>query len=290
MSKKNSKKPLIIIALLLYLIGGAVLFYPIWSQWWNEHNQSQAIQTYQGDVEKASREEVNKVWKNAQLYNQKLYKKGLDYYASKGNFDHYKKQLLVGDSNVMGIIDIPSINVHLPIYHGTEDRILEVGVGHLEGTSLPTGGKNTHAVLTGHTGLPSGGTLFTPLVKLRKGNLFSIRVLNKVLYYQVDDIKVEKPEKVHTLRIYPGKDYVTLITCTPYGVNSHRLLVRGVRINEDLSTPNNIRRIPPIIVWLVFAAIVIALLILYFVLRKKRQKKINEKERQESIEDETKER
>lgn len=254
---KRKNKKLIFFASLFYLLGIGVLLYPLWSEWINSKHQSGAIASYEKVVAKQDKKEIHKLWSRAEDYNKKLYAKGTSLYKGKGNFDHYQQQLLLPGTDVIGAIMIPSINVNLPIYHGTSAAVLEVGVGQMEGTSLPVGGKNTHCVLTGHTGLPSGGQLFTPLVEMKKGNIFAIKVLNRTLYYQVDAINVVKPGDTRLLGITPGKDYVTLLTCTPYGINDHRLLVRGERIHINLDAPANAEKISPWLVWFIFTCILL---------------------------------
>lgn len=264
----------VVLAIVIYAIGLCVLFYPVWSQWWNQRQQDSMIHQYDTTVSDQSEQKFQTIKKNAVAYNHKLYKRGLSLYNGKNKGLHYNKQLALPGSNVMAVLTIPSIDTHLPVYHGTSEQALEVGVGHMEETSLPVGGKNTHAVLTGHTGLPSGGTLFTPLVKLKKGQLFSIRVLNQTLYYQIDAIHVVKPNELKPLAIQKNQDRITLLTCTPYGVNSHRLLVQARRVPLDLSAPSNAKMLPPWQPWLVgvIAVIVVwGLLSLVHYARKKKQ-------------------
>ena len=242
---------------MLYVAGVLILIYPLVSDLWNKHRQTTAIGTYQKVVNR-NKELDKKLYQQAQQYNKELYARGEELYNGKGNFDHYQTQLLLPNSDVMGYIEIPMINVSLPIYHGTDQAVLQRGVGHMEGTSLPVGGVNTHSVLTGHTGLPSGGKLLTDLDKVKVGNIFWIQVLDHTLYYQVDQIKIVKPNDIAPLSIVPGKDYVTLVTCTPYGINSHRLLVRGKRIPK----PKNIQANAQIISrWVDILGVVILLLI-----------------------------
>lgn len=191
--------------------------------------QSTTIANYQKAVENLSNEEIEKMKVDAKEYNESLYNSHItDPYVNNKKLAKRYKQLLNID-NVMGYIEIPKIKVYLPIYHGSSKKVLEKGVGHLANTSLPIGGKSTHSVLTGHRGLPSA-TLFTNIDQLDQGDVFYLHIFNDVLAYKVDQIKVVNPEDSQDLSIIQGEDYVTLITCTPYGINTHRLLVRGTRI------------------------------------------------------------
>lgn len=240
----NKQKWELVLVWILYIVGVLILIYPIGSDWWNKQTQTTAIGTYQKSVNENKKRNIQ-LYEQAQLYNAQLYERGDELYNGKGNFDHYEQQLLLPNSDVMGYIEIPMINVSLPIYHGTDQAVLQRGIGHMEGTSLPVGGRNTHSVLTGHTGLPSGGKLLTDLNQVKEGNLFWIQVLDHTLYYQVDQIKVVTPNNVASLSIEKGKDYVTLLTCTPYGINSHRLLVRGRRVPAPKSIKSNAKIISP---------------------------------------------
>lgn len=255
MKKKRFEKYLIWI---LYGLGIAILLYPLVSDWINKQTQTTAIGTYQKTVDH-NKKRADNLYHEAHIYNAELFDKGESLYSGKGDFFHYNKQLLLPQSDVMGYIDIPMINVKLPIYHGTDQAVLQRGVGQMEGTSLPVGGINTHSVLTGHTGLPSGGKLFTDLDDLKVGNLFCINVLNHKLYYQVDQIKVVKPENIAPLAIEKGRDLVTLLTCTPYGINSHRLLVRGTRVKVDLQIKANAKVLTPLTATVVMAVILLSL-------------------------------
>ena len=194
--------------------------------------QSAVISGYQRRVDSLTDKEIEKMKADAQKYNESLYGAVLsDPFSGGKSLDtRYVKLLNVGE--VIGYLEIPKISVYLPIYHGTSEEILQKGIGHLKNTSLPIGGENTHAVLSGHRGLPSA-TLFTDLDQLAKGDRFYIHVLNEVLAYEVDQVKVVEPENTSDLTIRQGKDYVTLVTCTPYGINTQRLLVRGRRVSYE---------------------------------------------------------
>ncbi|MCR5006756.1 MAG: class C sortase [Clostridiales bacterium] len=235
MAKKKSKKHSWIGTVLLVLIllaGVGLLVYPTFSDWWNTMHQSRAIAGYVERISNADQEEIERLWEEAHAYNAELAKKGNRFKVSEEELERYKTVLDVTGTGIMGYIDIPKIDVSLPIYHSTSDEVLQIAVGHMEGTSLPVGGKGTHALLSGHTGLPSA-KLFTNIDRLEEGDRFMINVLGRMLTYEVDQIQVVLPMEVEDLDIDPEQDYVTLITCTPYGVNTHRLLVRGRRVEED---------------------------------------------------------
>lgn len=223
----KKKIPIII----LFLVGLAILLYPTVSNEVNKYLHSNSIVTYDDSVDKMTDREKADQKKKAQDYNEGLRIKGLS------DDMQYKDVLSV--EGFMGYIDIPKIDVFLPIYHGSDDYVLHNGVGHLEDTSLPIGGESTHCVLTGHTGLPES-MLFTDIDKLVEGDIFYIHVLDEVHAYKVDQIKVVEPYEVNELKIVDGEDYITLVTCTPYGINSHRLLVRGTRLPYNGSTTDNL--------------------------------------------------
>lgn len=221
-----------IVFLLVFLVGLGVLLYPSISDYINTRNQTRAMNDYVNKVSMLDKKDYEDILNKARQYNENLG-------SSRQNFlslpdekkAAYNAILRVGNSEVMGYIDIPCIDQRLPIYHGTNQSVLQIGVGHLEGSSLPIGGENSHSLLSAHRGLPSA-KLFTNLDQVRQGDLFSIHTLNLVLSYEVDEIRIVEPHEVDGLGIIAGGDYVTLITCTPYGVNTHRLLVRGKRIYE----------------------------------------------------------
>ncbi|KLU72807.1 MAG: hypothetical protein RHS_1504 [Robinsoniella sp. RHS] len=216
--------------MVLLLLGMGFFLYPHVSNLLMERNQSYAIQNFEDQVKNKARDEMEEEWKKAEEYNESLSGNVLRDPFMEGSGmvlqDNYKEVLNI--NGIMGYIDIPDIDVNLAVYHGTGESTLKKGVGHLEGTSLPVGGAGTHAVFTGHTGLTTA-KLFTDLTELGEGDMFYLHILDRVLAYQVDQIKVVEPENTDDLKPVAGKDYVTLVTCTPYGVNSHRLLVRGKR-------------------------------------------------------------
>lgn len=237
----KKKLPKIFIGL-IFIIGLGIMLYPIISNLYIEHHQGNIIDEYNKTVESMPDDTLEKEREKAEGYNKMLTGNMIitdpfDPEAQKKleeNSDYYNI-LNIGNDNIIGYIKIPKINVSLPIYHGTSEDVLKRGVGHLQNTSFPIGGEGTHAVLSGHTGL-SSAKLFTDLDKLEEGELFFIEVLGEKLAYKIDQIKIVEPSETSDLVIKSGEDYVTLVTCTPYGINSHRLLVRGTRVpyTEDV--------------------------------------------------------
>lgn len=224
--KKNFTSVLLVIIL---LAGLSLLLYPSFANYWNSFRSSKVISSYVEDVSNMKQAEIDAMWNEAKEYNEKLAKHGFTFELNKQQDEVYEKTLNIGGSGVMGYIEIASLGVSLPIYHGTSDGVLQVAVGHLDWTSLPVGGESSHCVLSGHRGLPSA-KLFTDIDQMREGDTFTLNILDKVLTYEVDQIRVVKPAEVSELKIEDGKDYCTLVTCTPYGINTHRMLVRGHRI------------------------------------------------------------
>lgn len=229
---------------LLFLIGFAVLIYPTVSNQWNTYRQQQLISNYDKAVSNMTPEDFDKAWKAAENFNNSFDLNNIfgDVFSTQSDLNdikdtEYWKVLNVGGNGIMGYLTIPKINVELSIYHGTSDEVLQTGVGHLNGTKLPMGGKSTHSVLSAHRGLPSA-KLFTDIDQMKKGDRFYLHILDKNFAYEVDQIlsMVDKDDHEaleQALQIEEGQDYVTLFTCTPYGVNTHRLLVRGHRIPYD---------------------------------------------------------
>lgn len=224
------KKHLSTIALILALLAGvSLLLYPTVSNYWNTRHASRAVADYAQNVQALDRDTYDELLAAAEAYNRSLLTRENAFFLSEAQQTQYDSLLDISGTGIMGYIEIPSINVSLPIYHGTSDSVLQIAVGHLDWTSLPVGGESTHCVLSGHRGLPSA-KLFTNLDQIVEGDTFIIRVLDEVLTYEVDRILIVEPEDVTALQIESGKDLCTLVTCTPYGVNSHRLLVRGHRV------------------------------------------------------------
>lgn len=259
--KKNG---LTLILLLILLIGAGLIAYPSFANWWNSFHQSRAVASYAETVANMNTEEYERIISKAQAYNRKLSRSGILWTLDEDEEKDYKEQLDIGTSGIMGYIDIPKIDVMLPIYHGIDESILQVAVGHIPGTSLPVGGKGSHCVVSGHRGLPSA-RLFTDIDKLVEGDTFTITVLNKTLTYEVDQIRTVLPTDLSDLQIEKGKDYVTLVTCTPYGINTHRLLVRGHRIENadgDASVIADALQIEPIYIAPFIAVPILILLII----------------------------
>lgn len=217
---------------IIFLIGLLLVLYPTVSNFLSNREQKKVIREYSNIVNNMDKEEKEAMYNEAVDYNKEIYEKGMIDYSNPDAVQGYNDILDVSGTGIMGYISIPKINVELPIYHGTSDGVLQVAVGHLEGSSLPVGGENTHCVLSGHRGLPSAD-LFTHLDRLNVHDIFTISVLDKTLVYEIDQIKVVAPGDTQYLQIEDGKDYCTLLTCTPYGINTHRLLVRGVRVADS---------------------------------------------------------
>ena len=246
--KKNRSN---IILILIFLVGLSVMLYPTVSDYVNQKNQSRAVASYSEEVENLSDVDYQAYFDAADDYNRRLAETPDAFYRPE-EVSGYTDTLDVSGTGIMGYITISKIGVELPIYHGTSDGVLQVAAGHLEGSSLPVGGAGTHAVISAHRGLPSA-KLFTNLDELEVGDTFTITVLDRVLTYEVDQISIVLPTETDLLQPVEGKDYVTLMTCTPYGINTHRLLVRGKRI-ENAENQKHIRvtadalRIEPVIV------------------------------------------
>ena len=283
--KKMKKKGILLnaILILILLAGLSLLLYPTFSELWNSTRQSQAIAGYEKQVSSMDQEDYDKLWKMAEEYNQSLSDRTTFYALDEEQRKEYEQLLNVSGNGIMAYIEIPKIECSLPIYHGTDETILQVAIGHLEWSSLPVGGESTHCVISGHRGLPSA-RLFTDLDKMEIGDQFYITVLGEKLAYEVDQIQVILPEEVEDLGIEEGKDYVTLVTCTPYSINTHRLLVRGHRveytepetekknlIEEVLVTKNLTKQFWNTVVW-VFGGLLLLILLMMIIFRKKKRK------------------
>ena len=236
MPKKKRSFFKTLMTVLIILIGIGLVIYPFVANYVFENRKDGVINTFERTVDNTEEKEVDKAWKAAEEYNKALedqHVKLTDPFAGdkKTGTDEktYNSLLSLQGTSMMGFINIPSIDVDLPIYHGTSEKVLRSGVGHLEGSSLPVGGESVHTILTSHSGL-SNAKLFTDLTELENGDIFILNILGRKIAYEVDQIKIVKPYQVDDLSIVHGKDYCTLITCTPYGINTHRLLVRGKRI------------------------------------------------------------
>jgi len=219
-----------IILILVFLAGLSLLLYPTFSDYWNSFHQSQAIASYAESIQAIDDDHYERLLNEAYAYNRELAQEPLSLMVSEPRMAVYNSVLDITGTGIMGYIEIPTIKCSLPIYHGTDDSVLQIAIGHIPGTSLPVGGESTHCVLSGHRGLPSA-RLFTDIDKLGPGDTFMIRTLNETLTYEVEKVSIVLPAEVEGLRIVEGEDLCTLVTCTPYGVNSHRLLVTGHRVD-----------------------------------------------------------
>ena len=270
---KNNRSTILLI--LILLIGLSLMLYPSFADWWNSFHSSRSIARYVEQVANIDDAQYEKLWDAAWDYNQSLLHRPNDFLLSDEQQEIYKSLLDFGGNGIMGYIEIPMIDVMLPIYHGTKESVLQIAVGHLDWTSLPVGGAGSHCVVSGHRGLPSA-RLFTDLDKLKVGDVFMLHVLNEILTYEIDQILIVEPQDTDPLLIEPGKDLCTMITCTPYGVNSHRMLVRGHRI-ESQEEAKVIRitadavRIEPLMV-APFVAVPILLVLLIILLLPKQKK------------------
>lgn len=270
---KNHRSTILLI--LILLIGLSLMLYPSFADWWNSYHSSRAIASYVEQVANIDDAQYEELWDAAWDYNQSLLHRPNDFLLSDEQQEIYKSLLDFGGNGIMGYIEIPMIDVMLPIYHGTKESVLQIAVGHLDWTSLPVGGAGSHCVVSGHRGLPSA-RLFTDLDKLKVGDVFMLHVLNEILTYEIDQILIVEPQDTDPLLIEPGKDLCTMITCTPYGINSHRMLVRGHRI-ESQEEAKVIRitadavRIEPLMV-APFVAVPILLVLLIILLLPKQKK------------------
>lgn len=233
------KKITTIILIVILLAGLSLLLYPTVSDYWNSLHQSRAIANYVEYANTIDKETYNKLHQAAEEYNKALWSKQNRLVLSEAEIEEYNSLLNISGTGIMGYIDIPQIECELPIYHGTSESVLQIAIGHIEGTSLPIGGNSTHCVLSGHRGLPSA-KLFTDLDKLIVGDIFMLQILDETLTYEVDQIHIVEPQELDDLDLFEGKDYCTLVTCTPYGINTHRLLVRGHRI-ENIAAVSSVR-------------------------------------------------
>lgn len=279
-NKENSamKKLSTVLLIATFVAGLSLLLYPTVSNYWNTLHASRAVATYVDAVQNMGEDKRREMLQKAIDYNKSLTSDNQRLTISSARRQEYESILDVDGNGMIGYIEIPNVNITLPVYHGTNDDVLQIAVGHLDWTSLPVGGTSTHCVLSGHRGLPSA-KLFTNLDQVKEGDTFVIRVLDEVLTYEVDQIRIVEPAAVDDLMIENGKDYCTLVTCTPYGVNSHRLLVRGHRVeneSESIRVTSEAIQIEPLIV---APAIAIPTLIIIFVMliassnKKKRKQK-----------------
>lgn len=276
---KKDKIINIFLALMIF-VGLCVMFYPVVSDMWNTYRNNLLISDYKKDVNDLSKKKADKIWNDAITYNknhrQNFIKEDVFTNLRKRSKSQYDSYLNISSNGIMGTIVIPKINVEIPIYHGTGEKELQTGVGHMEGTSLPVGGTSSHCVLSAHRGLPSA-KLFTDLDKMKEGDMFFIHVLDKTLAYKVDAIFTVKPDETQNLSLVKGKDYVTLLTCTPYGVNTHRLLVRGIRTPYNKTQDQNVSILKDYRVWILIATIIVLIIVNAFIIIKNKRKKHSKK-------------
>ena len=288
-SREHSSKRTTVLLAILVVIGLVLLAYPSFSDYWNSFHQSRAIMNYSESVSKMNAEEFEAIIDSAKAYNEEISREGIQWIMEDDRRTEYMQQLDFNANGNMGYIDIPKIDVKLPIFHGTSEQVLQTSIGHLEQTSLPVGGEGTHCVLSGHRGLPSA-KLFSDLNKLEEGDVFTLSVLNETLSYQVDQIRVVEPSDLTALELIPGKDLCTLVTCTPYGINTHRMLVRGHRVENpdgDAKVIADALQVDPPIVapFLGVPAAFLLLMVLMIAPAGKRDHRVEEAEEQALIED-----
>lgn len=266
-----------LILVVVFVIGLCLLLYPTFSDYWNSFHQSRAIANYAAEVADIDDEDYKTIWDDAVAYNKTLPQRSYRWKLSEEEEQEYESLLNIDGDGMMGYIEIPEIKVSLPIYHGTDEAVLQIAIGHIEGSSLPVGGESTHCVLSGHRGLPSA-KLFSNLDRLEEGDTFIIRILDEMLTYEVDQIRIVEPDDLSDLEIVQGQDLCTLVTCTPYGVNTHRLLVRGHRIPNQNTDSARVTadaiQIEPIMVAPVIAAPILLILLICLLVSTRKKKKM----------------
>ena len=277
MNRKLSRKLSSFLLVIVFLAGLSLMLYPTVSDVWNSYHSSQAINSYAESVYAISDEEYSEYIEAAYDYNRRMAAKGTQFHLTEEEAAEYNAILDINGTGIMGYINIPKIEVSMPIYHGVDESVLSKAAGHVEWSSLPVGGESTHIVLSGHRGLPSA-KLFTSLDKLVEGDLFMLKVMNETYTYQVDQILVVLPDETDDLAIIDGEDHCTLVTCTPYGINTHRLLVRGVRTENLPDTPDIIiisdaRQVRPILVAIMIGVPMYIVFLAFSSIFKKKRKK-----------------
>ncbi len=279
MKKNNSRKNRISVVLLIVVLlaGLSLLLYPLAADYWNSLHQSRAIATYRDMVTELDDDSYDAMLEAAQAYNASLIENPERFLPDEAEQQHYNDLLNIAGNGIMGYVEIPSSDVELPIYHGTSEEVLEVAIGHIEGSSLPVGGLGTHCVISGHRGLPSS-RLFTDIDQLAEGDTFTLQVLDETLTYEVDQIRTVEPDDVSLLEIEADKDLCTLVTCTPYGVNTHRLLVRGHRVETQetvgiLRITADAMVIDPRFIAPIIMVPILLVVVLCMILRPKKRKK-----------------
>ena len=267
-----------LLLLLMGAVGLGLILYPSFADWWNSFHQSRAVASYMEAVANMDKSMYEEMLRDADAYNAKLSKTGIQWMLTEEQKKEYEKVLNINDTGIMGYIDIPKINVELPIYHGTDEAVLQIAVGHLEGTSLPVGGKGSHCVVSGHRGLPSA-RLFTDIDKLVEGDTFTLTVLNRTVTYEVDQIRIVEPTDLSDLQLDKRMDLCTLVTCTPYGINTHRLLVRGHRVANaqgEAAVIADAMQIESVYIAPFIAAPILVLLIIWMLIGTSRRKKLKQ--------------
>ena len=278
--KKNWSNFLLVLVL---PAGVALLVYPTFADYWNSFHQSRAIASYTQVVSTIDNNRYDEIWAAAHEYNQSVPLRENRFFLTEEDIAHYEAQLDASGLGIMGYIEIPEIDVSLPVYHGTSEAVLQIAIGHIEGSSLPVGGPGTHCAVSGHRGLPSA-KLFTNLDRMQNGDLFFLHILDEILTYEVDQILIVEPYDLSPLEIIEGQDLCTLVTCTPYGINSHRLLVRGHRV-ETPEAEKAIRvvadavQVEPLLVAPVLAAPMLLLLLIILIATTSGSKKSSRKGR-----------
>ncbi|MCD7882410.1 MAG: class C sortase, partial [Lachnospiraceae bacterium] len=291
MKKKRGGYLSTIVLVVGLLISLSMLLYPTVSNWWNSRHQSQGIASYVEATDTLDEAAYQAIWDSAVAYNEELAQSGVRWFMSEEQEEEYLQQLDVTGTGIMAYIEIPAIDVTLPIYHGTDESVLQVGAGHIAGSSLPVGGESTHCIISGHRGLMSA-VLFSNLDDLVEGDIFIIYTLNETLTYEVDQIRIVEPDELEDLEIIEGEDLCTLVTCTPYGINSHRLLVRGHRVEnrtESLLTMDATQIDTTVVAGVIAAFLCFLLLILLVIVSiRKRSRRIARK-RIKALDEENKE-
>ncbi len=260
-----------------------MLAYPTVANWWNNNMASHAVANYSEAVENLDTSQYEEMIESAKTYNTALAANSGRFNPTDSEHAEYEKQLSVDGSDVMGSITVPSVDISLPIYHGTSEEVLAVGAGHLEGSSLPVGGLGTHTVITGHRGLPSA-LLFTDLDKVVEGDYVILKVLNETLTYQVDTIRIVEPKEIEGLAIDPEKDLLTLVTCTPYGINTHRILITGHRVEnlKEWEAASDAGQIDTKIVALCIAIPILIILFIWLMIKTRKPKTKGEPDENDS--------
>lgn len=271
------KHGMTILLILILIIGLSLLLYPTVSDYWNSRVQSQVIVDYNQQLSDMNEDKYEEFWQEALTYNASLLSRTNPYILTEEQAAQYEVLLDVAGTGVMAFVSIPNLDIELPVYHSTREEVLQVAIGHIEWSSLPVGGESSHCVISGHRGLPSA-KLFTDIDEMKLGDVFMLHTMGETLTYQVDQILIVEPHETQALMVEEGKDYCTLVTCTPYGVNTHRLLVRGTRVE----TPEEIRqvyvtadavRIEPTVVAPVVAAPMLLVLFVLVILKPSKPRK-----------------